>query len=172
MTDSKRYCAIAAVLALAGCDMTIDTTEDNKATEQTGAETQVEAEANMVSIDAPGVDIKVALPQGIRTNMNADNDSALLYPGSTLSGVHIAAGEGTGDGAVEIRFTNPDAPDKIAAWYRETAGTDYTIDSAVPEGNGFVINGHQTDDNSAFTITLDSKDGGGTVGRLSVSGNG
>src|SRR5687768_12452938 len=124
MTSSNTLCAVAGLLALAACDMQVDVDETNNMAADAGASQTATAEVagNMVSSDAPGVDIKVALPAGIKTGVNVESDSDLIYPGSTLSGIRIAAGEGKSDGRVEVRFIHADAPDEIAAWYRDNAG--------------------------------------------------
>jgi hypothetical protein len=125
----------------------------------------------MVSIKAPGVDIKVNIPESVRGDINSDGD--MLYPGAQVGGMHIeAGGKGRGDSAVEIRFSSGDSPDKVAGWYRDSARTDFKIDSETREGPAWVLNGHQTDDNSRFKLRLSPRNGGGTDATLSVQDRG
>jgi len=122
---------------------------------------------DMVSIKAPGVDIKVNIPEAMKDEISSEGDT--LYPGSTVEGMHIeAGGGGEKNGAVELRFASADAPDKVAAWYRDPARADIAIDREAREGTGFVFNGHQKDDNSPFKLRLSPRAGGGTDGVLSI----
>jgi hypothetical protein len=126
---------------------------------------------NMVSIKAPGVDIKVNIPESVRGDINSGGDT--LYPGAQVGGMHIeAGGRGRDNGAVEIRFASGDSPDKVAAWYRDPARKEFKIDTETREGPGFVFNGHETDDNSRFKLRLSPRNGGGTDAILSVQESG
>ena len=116
------YIPLLAALALgAACDVDINPDENAGATTNGAAE----AQDGRVSIKAPGVDISVAMQEYII--VNAESDSDLLYPGSTLSGVNI---DGSGDGAVAIRFTNAEAVEKVTAWYRDAARTGFEAGAA------------------------------------------
>jgi hypothetical protein len=167
--DKTKLIAILAALGLTACDVETRKHSDSDGGNASEGNVSAEgrAEENMVTIEAPGVDIKVKIPEGVRNRAEVDSDSDLLYPGSTMGGVHIQAGNDD-KGAVEIRFSNPASPEKVAAWYRETARTGFKIDSETREGDGTVFNGHETDDNSRFKLRLSPKAGGGTDGVLSV----
>ena len=156
-----KYLSVLGLLLLPACDAH---SGNEGASGNVSAEGK--SEANTFSIKAPGVDINLDLPAAARANMNVDSDSDLLYPGSTLGGVHIEGGRG--GGAVEIRFTSGDAPEKLFAWYRNPARTQFTIEKAAQEGNGFVLNGREKAEGDRFKIRLSPKNGGGTDGTLSV----
>ena len=157
---------ILGVLALsAACDA--QGGEDGGQAGAGNVSAEGKAAENTFSIKAPGVDIKVDIPASARDDMNADGDSDLLYPGAALGGVHIEGGKG--GGAVELRFSSADAPDKLFAWYRDPARTEFSIEKAEPEGNGFVLNGRDKDGGDPFKIRLAPKSGGGTDGTLSVA---
>ena len=74
------------------------------------------AEEGKISLKMPGVDMTLSLPKGVADEARAERDSKLLYPGATLRGMAIAAGpdsDKSGDSEVEIRFSTPDAVDKV-----------------------------------------------------------
>jgi hypothetical protein len=161
------FLPLIGVLALsAACEAKFGTDDSGN-----GVVGEVSAEGkagdNMVSIKAPGVDIKVNIPESVRGDINSGGDT--LYPGAQVGGMHIeAGGRGPDNGAVEIRFTSGDSPDKVAAWYRDPARKHFKIDSETGEGAGFVFNGHETDGNSRFKVRLNPRNGGGTDATLSV----
>jgi hypothetical protein len=119
----------------------------------------------------PGFDLKINIPEGMKND--ADGDNELLYPGATMSGMHIEAGQGSGKAGsasgVELRFTSPDPVEKIAGWYRDPArkGT-FSVASARKEGDAVLIAGTQKGDGDPFSLRL-APAGGGTEGRLTLS---
>lgn len=165
MTGARLFPLLGALALAAACEAKIDRDEAGDAQGEITAEGK--AEENKVTIKAPGVDIQVDIPEGIRAGADVESDSDLIYPGSRLGGVHIEAGSND-QGAVEIRFSSADATDKVAAWYRDAARTGFKIDSETREGPSFVFNGRETDDNSRFKLRVGPRAGGGTDGTLSV----
>lgn len=169
----------AAVLSLlavltfsAACESKIGGEEEAEGA--TGAASaEGKAQENTFSIKAPGVDIKVAIPEGIRNNAQVNSESDILYPDATFSGMHVEAQKNGTEkqGGVEIRFTSPTAPEQIAAWYRDPARKDFTVTSAAREGDDFVIAGRQKD-NDDFNIRLTPKANGGTDGRIGIQSGG
>src|SRR5436853_2427710 len=118
MTRSSLLTALAAAALLGACHAKPDRREGEKAGD---AELSAEgkAEEGKVSIKAPGFDLKFTLPKGMAGEARAERDSKLLYPGSVLRGMAIAAGEGSGKGGdseVEIGFSTPQPLDAVAAW--------------------------------------------------------
>ena len=163
--------ALVAMLALtAACDVEIG--DGKEASQAPGGTVSAEGKAqeNTFTLNAPGMDIKVAIPQGIRNNARIDSDGDMLYPGATFSGIHVEGGSKgkSGDGAAEIRFTSTDAPDKVAAWYRDPARKDITVTSAGQQGDAFLIVGQQKKEGDQFKIRLTPKANGGTDGRLAI----
>ena len=129
------------------------------------------AEEGRLTVSAPGFNMSIDIPEGLRDNdMDSDND--LLYPGASFGGIHIQGGEeraggGGREGEVELRFTTADAPDRVAAWYRDPArAEDFTIRSAGREGSAFVFAGTGRRDNDRFTLRVTPRPGGGSEGRL------
>src|SRR5215212_11117853 len=96
--------ALACAASLCACDSKFGRGEkDNQADAEVSAEGK--AEEGKVSIKAPGFELKFNLPKGVAGEARVERDSKLLYPGSVLRGMAVAAGEGTskgGDSEVEI----------------------------------------------------------------------
>ncbi|MFC7498932.1 hypothetical protein ACFQRC_06830 [Enterovirga sp. GCM10030262] len=178
MNRTSFVAALCAASLLAACEAKIGkedaaapTADADGAREEISAEGK--AEEGQFSINAPGFDLKFDIPDGLAERAEVESDSDILYPGSSLSGLHIEAGErsdGRDRGAVELRFASADAPDKIAAWYRDPArAAVLTIASAGREGDDTVIRGTQKEDGDPFTVRLSPASGGGTDGRLVFS---
>lgn len=159
---------LAAVAALAACEPDAATTQSRTApTEVAG-----KAEAGTLSIDAPGFDMKLKIPESIRSEIGGDND--IIYPGATVGGMHLAANADTGggSGSVELRFTSADAVEKVAAWYRDPArAAELAVASAKREGAAVVIAGTTAGGREAdpFSLRLTPAPGGGTEGVLTLS---
>lgn len=174
--------AVAGVLALTGgCDgkrekMPAEPTEAEPAdarTEIGQAPAEGKAEEGRLSIKGPGFDLKVNIPEGVSDP--ADGENELIYPGSKLSGMHIEAGGSTAkarpNGGVELRFTSSAPVDKVAAWYRDPARqVRFAVQSVAREGDALVIRGSQKGDGDAFMLRLSPASGGGTEGRMTLSG--
>jgi hypothetical protein len=171
----KRLIPIAAAgtaILLGGCEMKLPEEDGNAAA---GANVQASAEGKAedgkISIKAPGFDLAISIPKEVARGTRADGDNKILYPGVAISGMHIAAGEGGGEGnsEVEMRFTSSDAPQRLADWYRDPARADgFALSRASGEGRGFVIDGVQKADKHPFTVYLAPREAGGTDGRLVV----
>ena len=56
--------------------------------------------------------MKIDIPEGLRREAHMNDDSGLIYPGATMSGMHVEGGreQGKSDGEVELRFNSADAP--------------------------------------------------------------
>ena len=167
MTGLKLLSALAALILLPGCEARIGEKSDGgKAGATLEANSAAAAEEGRFSIEAPGFAMKIDIPEAIANNADIDSDSGILYPGSKLSGMHVEADDKAGSG-VELRFTSADAPDKIAAWYRDPArASDFTLASAGREGDAILISGADKKDGDPFTLRLTPRQGGGSDARL------
>ena len=173
MIASKLLYGLAAstALALAACEARFGNeapaVEGNEAASAEG-----KAEEGRVTISAPGFDMKINIPEGLRRGV--DSDSGIIYPNSTFSGVHVQGGpegaDGRSDGEVELRFTSADAPALVARWYQDPGRAgDFTIATAANEGRDFVIAGTTKEDGGNFRVRLAPRQGGGTDGRVALS---
>ena len=171
--NRKSLCTtLAAAALLCACDSTIRPEEpDNElANDQVSAEGK--AEEGKISLKMPGVDMTISLPKGVADEARAERDSKLLYPGSTLRGMAIAAGpdsDKSGDSEVEIRFSTEDEPAKVEAWYRDPARAEgFRLESAAREGDSILFTGIQKKDEHRFRLRVTPRPGGGSDGRLTV----
>lgn len=163
MIVSKLMALAAAAAMLAACEARVG---ENAGTGNASAEGR--AEEGRLTIDAPGMELKVSIPEGLRGSRDLDENSGLIYPGATFSGIHVSGGRGGADGEVEIAFASPDSPDRVAAWYRDPArAADFTIGSTEQDGRAQVIAGTTREDGNDFRLRL-SPDEGGTRARLLI----
>jgi hypothetical protein len=174
MAAGKPLILICALALLTACEAPAGKEEATAKGEGKAASARAEgkAEEGQFSIDVPGFDMKIDIPPGVTSH--GDSDSDLLYPGSTLSGMHIEGGrsgaEGKGKAGIELRFTTADAPEKVAAWYRDPArASGFTVASVRREGVALMITGAQKEDGDPFTLRLGPRQGGGTEGRLTLT---
>jgi predicted small secreted protein len=164
------FAAAAAALVLAACQARVG----NDVQPGGNGSAENKAEEGQVSINAPGVQMKINIPEGLRREASIHDDGGLIYPGSTMSGMHIEGGrdgeQGKSDGQVELRFTTADGPEIVARWYRDPARAgDLTISSAGRDGAAYVFAGTRKDGDGRFRIRLAPRQGGGTDGRVLLS---
>lgn len=164
--------AAAAALALTACEARFG----NDAAPAGNGSAENKAEEGQLSINAPGVEMKINIPEGLRGEAHMNDDSGLIYPGATMSGIHVEGGreESRDDGEVELRFNSGDAPDAVARWYQDPArARDFTVATATREGPAYVFAGTRTRGGEGrFRIHLAPRAGGGTDGRVLLSDNG
>jgi hypothetical protein len=159
--------AAALVLLLPGCEARFGNDAGEVAENATA---QGRAEEGRVTIEAPGFNMSIAIPEGMRDRVGSDREG-LLYPGSRFGGIHIQGGAEKGggerDGEVELSFTTGDAVDRVAAWYRDPArGDQFRAVSVRSEGGGYAIDATGRRDSQRILIRLAPRSGGGTDGRL------
>jgi hypothetical protein len=174
----RSIAAIAVLAMLGGCEARIGKEADKESRKEahTGAPAGSPAaagksEEGSLSIDAPGFDMKISIPQGMsdRMNVEGDGDIALMYPGSQVAGLHVEARTGAKNSGVEIRFRSNDPPATIAGWYRDPARATRISIASAREANGvFTLAGADKDDGDRFTVQLSPRPGGGTDGRLTI----
>lgn len=160
---------VAAAALLSACEARVGG-EDEAANGGSADSGTVEgsSEEGTFSLDLPGFEMKVDIPEGLQEQARIDGNGDLLPPGATFRGMHVR-GEERGESGVEMRFSDARAPAELAAWYRsEGTGRDYTITSAREEGDGFVLAGETRQDRDTFTIRLAPRAGGGTDGTLAI----
>jgi hypothetical protein len=155
----------AACFALAACQGRIG----NDVQPSGNGSAANKAEEGQLSISAPGVEMKIDIPEGLRREANIQDDSGLVYPGSRMSGIHIEGGrdEERSDGEVEMRFAAADPPATVARWYQDPARVStFTLDSSSREGEAYLFAGTKKEGNGRFRLRLSAGSGGGTDGRL------
>jgi hypothetical protein len=158
---------VGAGLLAAGCEAKIGNGQD--AVDSNGsASAEGKAEEGQIAFSTPGFDVKMNVPLD---RAETDDQGKILYPGSKVTGLYIAANPDSksgSDGEVELRFATPDAPDKVAAWYRDPARSEnFAIKSDGKEGAAFLLTGTEKGEDNDFRLRLEAK-GTGTDGRLVV----
>jgi hypothetical protein len=165
--------ALAAIILLAGCEGKMGDLagNDSAGNDQGEVSAEGQAEEGRISMKGPGFDFALNVPGGLADHANVDGNSKILYPGATISGMHIAAGaQGQNKGGVELRFTSRDSLEKVAGWYRDPKRADgFALASAKREGDDYTIIGTTKSEGDDFKVRLKRKDGSGTQGRLTIS---
>lgn len=162
--------ATAAIVALAACEARFG----NAAGPDGNGSAEGKAENGELTVHAQGMDLKINLPARLRREAGMSGNSDIIYPGSTMNGVHVEAGTddsgGHSHGGVEFTFTSADAPDPVARWYRDPArAPHFTIATANRDGPAIVMAGATHDGDDDVRIRLSPRDGGGTDARVVVS---
>lgn len=170
-TMPKLLPALAAAALLSACEARFGNDAPPVAENATAAG---RAEEGRLSVEAPGFNMTINIPESIRPETGMDDENGLVYPGSTLGGLHVQGrpddAQGGSDGEVELSFTTADPAARVAAWYRDPArAQDLTILSARQEGNAIVIVGTGRHDNESFTVRITPRAAGGTEARLVLS---
>jgi len=163
--------AAVAALALTACEARFG----NDARSDGNGSAEGKAEEGRLSISTNGFEMKIDIPESLRREARINDDSRIIYPNSRMNGIHVEGGRDGGngnDGEVELRFTTADSPDLVERWYRDPGrAADFTVESAVREGNAFVVAGARKEDQGRFRISLTARQGGGTDGRAVLSDN-
>ena len=159
---------LVAFILLAGCEARFG---NDAAPVAENATAEGRSQEGRVTVEAPGFNMSINIPESIRSHADFDEGSGLIYPGATFSGMHV---QGQPDGAprqgqVELRFTTTDPSDRVVAWYRDPArGQEIQVQSAEQRGDGVVIQGTGRE-GDRFTLNIAPRQGGGTDARLVLS---
>ena len=160
----------AAAVLLAGCDMRIGNDAPPVADNASAAG---RAEDGRLTIEAPGFNLAVTVPEGFDGRSDSGGDSGLVYPGARVAGIHVQGGRDRGDHGrdeVELRLTSADAPDRVVGWYRDPGRADrFTISSTTREGDTTVIAGTGRRNQERFTLRVSARAGGGSDMRLLIA---
>ena len=159
------------LLLLGACEMKVGKDEEAKDT----ASVKISADGNVaiaakdgaegVSVSVPGFEGKVKIPGMELGGDHMDIDGMKLYPGSKLSAIDVTDQSGAGDGVVQMRFTSPADPGKVAAYYAAAApGADFR-DVAVKQAGAASTVTATKGDGDHLTITINPAAGGsaGTI---------
>lgn len=168
MTKARLIPAIAAIALLGACEARFG---NDAAPVADNATAEGKAEQGRLTIEAPGFNLQLDIPESVMTRADMDGDNALIYPDSRFGGIHVQGNRGgTDNGEVELRFSTGDEIGRVAAWYRDPARSgSFTIATDNAEGAGFVIAGTGRRDGERFTLRIAPRQGGGTEARLLLS---
>ena len=123
-----------------------------------------------VSVSLPSFDAKVKVPGIELGGDNMDIDGMKLYPGSKLSGINVTDQKGEGNSRVEMRFTSPATPDKVAAYYANAARDEDFSNINVANADGRATLTAKKSDGDDLTITMEPAAGGTTRGQILIRG--
>ena len=170
MIAPKPAALLAAAAFLAACEAR---SGNDAPPVEANASAAGRAEEGRLTVEAPGFNMSIDIPEALREDAEMDGDNRLVYPGARFSGIHVQSGrEGPGgahDGEVELRFSTGDDTGRVVAWYRDPArGEEFTVQSATREGEAQIISGTGRD-NERFVLRVAPRAGGGTDARLVLS---
>jgi len=174
MLKFSKLVAVATIVFLGACESKLSEEDGNDSAAIANVQVSAEgkSEDGKISVKAPGLDLALSIPKEMAREARADDDNKLLYPGAALRGMHIATGDGGGEGGnteVEMRFASEDPPSRLVAWYRDPArSSGFALRRVEPEGSGYLVEGVQKGDEHPFSVHLAGRDGGGTDGRLVI----
>ena len=165
---------LAGAGAAAACDLPPSGESERReaanqmAMERQRAGAEGKAEEGRASIRAPGIDIAIHVPQAVRGRARANVQSEFLPPESQASGIHIEGDGGdraAGHDSVEIRFTSPQPPAEVVAWYRDPARRAKFSISGAERAEGEQVLTGTTAEGAPIRVHLAAR-GTGTDGRL------
>jgi hypothetical protein len=121
-----------------------------------------------VSVSVPGFDARVKVPGMHIGGEHMDIDGMKLYPGTKLDGINVTDQKGPGNGQVDMRFTSPGTPDKIAAYYAAAArNEDFSNINVSSQGGRATLTARKKDGDD-LTISMEPATGGSTTGRILI----
>lgn len=163
---------IAPLLLLSACgsrdDKEAGTSITLDAKGKSGEDVAIRADGDTGKIEmkVPGFEGKFTLPKIKLGSGSFDIDGVQLYPGSKISTMNVATVQHETDGPtnVNIAFTSPADPAKVAAYFRK-AFKDEGIELSGSNSN---LSG-KNKDGDPFTITLSPASGDQTSGTIALS---
>src|SRR5262245_1230950 len=111
------------LMLLAACQMKAgeDDGGNDSASIKVGKDGNVAITANdgdgKVSLSVPGFEGKMKIPGLELGGENMDIDGMKPYPGTKFNTIDVTDDKGSGNGQVNMRFTSPGTPEKLAAYY-------------------------------------------------------
>lgn len=165
MTRTKLLAAVAAIALLGACEARFG---NDAAPVDANATAENRAEEGRLTVEAPGFNLQMDIPQSILADAEMDTDGPLFYPGATFGGIHVQGNRDSGgEDQVELRFTTGDDLARVAAWYRDPARrAEFAIATDNRDGEAIVLTGTRGHDTDRFTLRLAPRASGGTEARL------
>jgi hypothetical protein len=161
----------AAALLLGACEARVGGNEGEPIPENAAIPENAQAVEGQIAFKGAGVEFKLPVPE-MGNEARADDGDGLVYSGATITGLNIdaTAADGKDGGAVvSMRFTSGDAPEKVAAWYRDPArAAQFSLTPETAKGTGHRLEGSTRDEGESFRLDLAAKAGGGTDASLAI----
>ena len=161
------------LLLLAACEMKVgkDDRDKDMASVKVGADGNVaitaDEGADGVSLSVPGFEGKMKIPGMELGGDDMDIGGLRLYPGSKLSGINITGQKDGANGRVDMRFTSPAAPDKVAAHFAAGARAKDFTDIKIADAGGRTALTAKNRDGDDLAITMQPVERG-TSGRILI----
>jgi hypothetical protein len=129
--------------------------------------------SHSVSVSVPGFAAKLNVP-GLAIGSDMSIDGIAFRPNTKIAGVNIvgAAGDGSGGeghGTVEMRFTDPGAPDQVLAYYKQAAQQGGWTEVPPAAGQQFAATKHKDDGTEHLALQVGAA-AAGSSGRFIVTG--
>jgi hypothetical protein len=115
----------------------------------------------------PGFEGKINIPGIQLGGKDMDIDGMKLYPGTQLHDIDVTDDKGPGNGRVDMRFTSPDGPDKVAAYYAGAVRDKDFRDIKVVRDGGKATLTAKKPDGDDLTIMMEPSEGG-TTGEILI----
>ena len=118
-----------------------------------------------LSIETPGFGGKLGIKGMKLGGEDMEIDGMKLYPGTALSAIDVVDKAGPDNGLVEMRFTGPGTPDRMAAYYADAGKAAGFRDIAVKRAGGGATFAAVKEDDDRVTIEIVPAAGGsaGTI---------
>lgn len=168
---------LAALLALGACGKSHDqpTQTDTASISISGVGNSGDADngAQSVAVSVPGFAAKLNVP-GLSIGGDMSIDGIPFRPETKVAGVNIvgAAGDGSGGeghGTVEMRFTDPGAPDQVLGYYRAKAQQGGWTEVPPAAGQQFAATKHKGDGTEHLAVQIGAA-AAGSVGKFVITG--
>lgn len=179
MAARAAMAAAIALLALGGCKARVDDRNGNAAFSASIGDTGADSTGNgAVTVNAPGVNLQVKLPNIDLGTGHLDIDGMKLYPASSVTGVNVIGDAdekdgGSGGGQVKIAFASADAPAKLVDYYvTQSRDHGFTTDAPLAGGGETRLHGTKAEDGKtkSFDLTVRPQ-GAGSTGAIMVTGD-
>src|SRR3569833_3830334 len=121
MRNRQLFALALVALSLSACDWITGRHEEDDQPGNEVASAEGKAEAGQDAEKAPGLDVTFTAPKALTRDVKVHNDITSLYPKASITGMYAAGGQDDDRTEVEFRFVSVDAPERIAAWYRDPA---------------------------------------------------
>ena len=159
------------LLLLGSCELKVGKDDTSAKANEDGNVAIAADDAEGISIKVPGFEGKMNIPGVELGGDHVDIEGMKLYPGSTLHGINVTDHKGAGNGAVDMRFTSPATPDKVAAYYAAAARDNGFTAINVTRSAAAATLTATNSGGDPMTITM-TPDKAGTTGRILIKDKG
>ena len=138
--------------------------DDSSSGSSSSSSTSSSAGNGKLSLKSDGINIDIDIPKAaLEKGRNSDD----LYPGSKITGVNVTSNSADlkNSGVVNIKFTAPDSPEKVAEWFAKK----FEDEGGSASRDGTNVSG-QTGDEQDYDLSVNAN-GNGSNGVLVIKGD-